>query len=102
MDSQREVQTKNLLFKCLFTRIWDIAGQGDYKTLRPLAYTGTDIVIIAFSIVNRDSFNNVKKIWIKEYRKHMKGAKVGTKILYFLYLQMRYQTDFPHWDKKGS
>ena len=67
-----------LMFKFFLTRIWDTAGQEEYNRLRPLAYNGTDMVIIAFSIVNRDSFENVKKTWIKDHRKHMSDAKVST------------------------
>eukprot|EP00092_Neocalanus_flemingeri_P001976 GFUD01002109.1.p1 GENE.GFUD01002109.1~~GFUD01002109.1.p1 ORF type:complete len:192 (+),score=51.22 GFUD01002109.1:45-620(+) len=62
--------------------MWDTAGQEEYKALRHLAYEDTDVVLIAFSIDNRDSFENIQKAWYPEYQKHMKGTQivlVGTK-----------------------
>jgi len=63
-------------------RIWDTAGQEDYERLRPLAYPNTDVCFIAFSVVNRDSFDNVETNWIKEFRQYMPKAQIiliGTK-----------------------
>ena len=34
-------------------------------------------MIIAFSMVNRDSFDNIKKYWLPEKKKGMPGAKVN-------------------------
>jgi hypothetical protein len=39
----------------------DTAGQEDYSRLRPIAYPNTDIFLIAFSVVEPDSFKNAKK-----------------------------------------
>jgi len=48
--------------------LWDTAGQEDYEQLRPLSYPNTDVIIICFSIDNRDSFENVSLKWIPEVR----------------------------------
>ncbi|CBK24281.2 uncharacterized protein [Blastocystis hominis] len=45
--------------------LWDTSGQEGYDQLRPLSYSGTDIFLIAFSCVDRISFENVRK-WYKE------------------------------------
>ena len=37
---------------------------------------GCRVVIIAFSMVNRDSFDNIKKYWLPEKKKGMPDAKV--------------------------
>ena len=58
-------------------RLWDTAGQEDYERLRPLAYRDTDVVLMAFSIVNRDSFDNIQTAWYPEYQQYLKNAKVG-------------------------
>ena len=68
--------------KMMELRLWDTAGQEDYARLRPLAYKDTQVVLMAFSIVNRDSFDNIKTAWYPEYQEHLKDAQiilVGTK-----------------------
>ena len=58
-------------------RISDTAGQEVYENVRLLAYPGTDVLIIAFDIMARKSFDNITETWIKDKNKHMKNAKVG-------------------------
>ncbi|XP_043977651.1 rho-related GTP-binding protein RhoA-D-like [Gambusia affinis] len=48
--------------------LWDTAGQEDYDRLRPLSYPDSDVVLLCFSVVNRDSLANVKEKWIPEVR----------------------------------
>merc|ERR1712066_661342 len=65
--------------------LWDTAGQEDFKTVRQLAYDNIDILVIAFSIVVRQSFQNVKDFWHKEVQdnlvkfKDTKIVLIGTK-----------------------
>ena len=67
------------LLKYLF-RISDTAGldcccSSDARIR--LANADTDVVIIAFNIMNRASFDNVMPVWYKEKKKDMPKAKVG-------------------------
>ena len=57
-------------------RLWDTAGQEDYERLRILAYEGVDVVIMAFSLVNKNSFDNIFDKWIPEYKQHLAGIPV--------------------------
>ena len=40
--------------------------------MRTLAYPDTQVLLIAFSIVKRDGFANVKNMWIEEMKKYMR------------------------------
>lgn len=65
-------------------KIFDTAGQEEYKDVRTLAYPDTNVLIIAFSIVSRQSFDNVKTVWMEEMKNHMRPVPktimlVGTK-----------------------
>ncbi|CAM6102785.1 unnamed protein product [Calypogeia fissa] len=48
--------------------LWDTAGQDDYNQLRPLSYRDADVFLLAFSFVNKASFENVLKKWVPELR----------------------------------
>jgi Ras-related C3 botulinum toxin substrate 1 len=63
--------------------LWDTAGQEDYSRLRPLSYPQTDVFLVCFSIVNINSYENVKYKWVPEIRHHCPTTPivlVGTKI----------------------
>ena len=62
--------------------LWDTAGQEDYDRIRALSYPGTHSFLVAFSVMSRASFNNVKHKWLPELRYHCPNAPillVGTK-----------------------
>ena len=35
--------------------LWDTSGQCDYPRLRPLSYPGTDVIVLCYSIVLRET-----------------------------------------------
>ncbi|EFA83441.1 Rho GTPase [Heterostelium album PN500] len=62
--------------------LWDTAGQEDYDNLRPLSYPQTDVFLICYSVVKRDSLDNIKYKWLKEINQSNSGTPiilVGTK-----------------------
>ncbi|KAF7358733.1 GTP binding protein Cdc42 [Mycena sanguinolenta] len=50
------------------------AEDPDYNRLRPLAYPGTDVFIICFSVGHPASFANVKDKWFPEAEHHSPGV----------------------------
>ncbi|XP_045214121.2 ras-related C3 botulinum toxin substrate 1-like isoform X1 [Mercenaria mercenaria] len=63
--------------------LWDTAGQHDYDRLRPLSYPQTDVFLICFSLVARDSYENAKQQWYPEVKHHCPHTPIvliGTKM----------------------
>ncbi|KAK0406314.1 hypothetical protein QR680_018497 [Steinernema hermaphroditum] len=61
----------------------DTAGQESFTDLRRLSYYNTRVFIVCFSVVDRNSFLNVKSQWIPELRLYSSFSHVilvGTKI----------------------
>ena len=46
--------------------VFDTAGQEEYDKLRPMAYTDTDVFIVCFSMVDKDSLENILNKWAPE------------------------------------
>eukprot|EP01100_Stratorugosa_tubuloviscum_P011045 TRINITY_DN484_c0_g4_i1.p1 TRINITY_DN484_c0_g4~~TRINITY_DN484_c0_g4_i1.p1 ORF type:complete len:198 (+),score=42.58 TRINITY_DN484_c0_g4_i1:178-771(+) len=62
--------------------LWDTAGQEGYARIRTLSYPKTDIFLLCFSVVNWNSFVNVKDRWHVEIKHHCPSVPiilVGTK-----------------------
>jgi small GTP-binding protein len=63
--------------------LYDTAGQEEYDRLRPLSYANADIFLVCFSVVNWNSYQNVKNKWHPElchFSPEVPQLLVGTKI----------------------
>lgn len=63
--------------------LWDTAGQEAYDKLRPLSYTDADVVIVTYSVADRDTMTNVIEKWAIEIRQFLPRVPillVGTKL----------------------
>jgi GTPase SAR1 family protein len=65
--------------------LWDIDGskQGCAERARPLAYAGTDVFLVCFSLVDPASLDSVRSYWYPELRKYAPSTPivlVGTKL----------------------
>merc|ERR550514_2662142 len=68
---------------CLLISYTTNALPEDYDRLRPLSYPQTDVFLVAFSLISRASFENVKQKWWPELKHHCPGVPtilVGTKL----------------------
>ena len=55
----------------------------DLDRLRLIAYPNTDVFLVCFSIINPDSYDNVREKWVPEIQKHWGQAPfllVGTQM----------------------
>jgi len=48
--------------------LWDTAGQEEYERLRPMSYSKSHVILIAFALDTPDSLENVQTKWIEEVR----------------------------------
>lgn len=62
--------------KVMSMSIWDTAGQEDYDRLRPMSYPGTDLFLVTFSVVSRESYLNVESKWLPELRYHCPNVPI--------------------------
>ena len=56
--------------------IWDCCGNHEFKSIVRSYYRGCKGMFFVFDITNRDSFENITKVWMKQYEdaEHCKGA----------------------------
>lgn len=64
--------------------IWDLSGETVYSEVRNEFYKDSQILILAYDITKRKTFDNLEQIWLKEARAHGGEALpiyvVGTKM----------------------
>jgi len=51
--------------------IVDTGGQESLDSIRPLSYTGSDAILVCFSVINRSSFENAKLNWVHGVKSYM-------------------------------
>ncbi|KAL4238320.1 hypothetical protein ACF0H5_003032 [Mactra antiquata] len=55
--------------------IFDSAGQREYGSLRRFSYEDSDVIIVCFSVVDRESFQSVRDFWVPEIEKYTNRKK---------------------------
>ena len=63
-------------------QLWDTAGQEEFERIRILGYENTTCFIVCFCVADFVTFENVKRLWLPELRRHNPDSKillVGTK-----------------------
>ena len=50
--------------------IWDTAGQEKYRSLTRIFFQGAKLAILVYAINLKDSFENLKNVWLKELKDH--------------------------------
>ena len=60
--------------------LWDTAGQEDLERIRVLSYDNLSVLVVSFSLVRQETFENVKNFWkneIEENKEKFKDTKVS-------------------------
>jgi small GTP-binding protein len=67
-----ELATKKVLFEEDIVKfiIWDLAGQPTFEKVRGHYYHGCNGIVLVYSVIDRDSFDNASK-WLVEAYKNM-------------------------------
>jgi len=63
--------------------LWDTAGQEEYDKMRTVSYPHTDVFVLCFSLVQPNSFLNLKNRWFPELKEYCPSTPillVGTKL----------------------
>lgn len=56
--------------------IWDTAGQERFRTLTSSYYRGAQGVILVYDVTVRESFENLRQVWLKELRTHVDTSEM--------------------------
>ncbi|MCK4483579.1 MAG: GTP-binding protein [Candidatus Thorarchaeota archaeon] len=65
-----DLATKRVLFDKQVVKfiLWDLAGQPTFEKVRGHYYHGSNGIILVYSVVDRDSFDNASKWFVEAYR----------------------------------
>ena len=55
--------------------LYDTAGQQDYEAVMAFTYHQSDVIVICFSMADRESFQNVQDVWVPEIRRYLGNKK---------------------------
>lgn len=65
--------------------------QEDYTNLRAFSYRDSDVFIVCYSTVDRESFKNIKSFWLPEIKKY--NAKKRPVILVATQTDIKFRSD---------
>ncbi|KAL3873241.1 hypothetical protein ACJMK2_036381 [Sinanodonta woodiana] len=53
--------------------MFDTTGQQEYEELRAFTYKESVVIVVCYSVVDRESFFSVREYWLPEIQKHIGG-----------------------------
>ncbi|XP_057699963.1 rho-related GTP-binding protein RhoH [Corythoichthys intestinalis] len=56
--------------------LWDTTGQDNFRQIRPRSYQQADIVLVCYSVANRNSLVNAQSKWMAEVRENLPTVPV--------------------------
>ena len=71
-----KVKVLNVNRKKVKLTIWDTAGQERFRTLTASYYRGAHGIILVYDVSRRETFDNLKEIWLREVEMYSGGGTV--------------------------
>lgn len=69
-----KIRTIDLLGQRAKLQIWDTAGQERFRTITQAYYRGAMGIIVVYDVTDRQSFENVRRVWIKNVNQHVNST----------------------------
>eukprot|EP00735_Rhodelphis_limneticus_P009103 TRINITY_DN2540_c1_g1::TRINITY_DN2540_c1_g1_i3::g.19097::m.19097 TRINITY_DN2540_c1_g1::TRINITY_DN2540_c1_g1_i3::g.19097 ORF type:complete len:218 (+),score=31.90,sp/Q6RUV5/RAC1_RAT/36.27/3e-35,Ras/PF00071.17/6.5e-31,Miro/PF08477.8/9.6e-08,Arf/PF00025.16/0.0028 TRINITY_DN2540_c1_g1_i3:156-809(+) len=88
-NSETTVQVAGKIYHL---HLWNMSGQEHLRALRKMNYPQKDIILLAFSVANRASFENIMSEWYPEVELHCPEAAI---VLVGMQSDLRSTTDLP-------
>lgn len=74
VNDDGEAKAGGCLGRAIELSLCDTTGQEENGALRPASYSGTDVVVIFFSLIKRQTFESVRRKWLAEAEYHCPSA----------------------------
>ncbi|KAL3873228.1 hypothetical protein ACJMK2_036368 [Sinanodonta woodiana] len=74
--------------------MFDTAGQQDYEGLRVFTYKESEVIVVCYSVVERDSFCSVQDHWMTEIKRHLRSANKKPVVLVATQVDLRNTADY--------
>ena len=71
-----KIRTIELDGKTIKLQIWDTAGQERFRTITSSYYRGAHGIILVYDVSRRETFDNLKEIWLREVEMYSGGGTV--------------------------
>lgn len=84
--------------------IFDCAGQHDYESLRRFTYDDSEVFVVCYSAVDRNSFESIREFWVPEMKKNMTRKKpvIVVAMQTDLRNKVNYDSDMPVTAQEGQ
>ncbi|XP_068506882.1 rho-related GTP-binding protein RhoH [Syngnathus scovelli] len=56
--------------------LWDTAGHDNFRQIRPRSYQQADVVLVCYSVANRNSLASIQSKWMPEVRENLPTVPV--------------------------
>ncbi|KAK3593173.1 hypothetical protein CHS0354_039659 [Potamilus streckersoni] len=74
--------------------MFDTTGHQDYEGLRVFTYKESEVIVVCYCVVDRESFCSVQDYWLPEIKKHLGSANKKPVILVATQVDLRNTADF--------
>ncbi|KAK3591827.1 hypothetical protein CHS0354_007684 [Potamilus streckersoni] len=73
--------------------MFDTTSQQDYEELRIFTYKESEVIVVCYSVLDRDSYSSVREYWFHEILKYVRGSHKKPVILVATHTDQRNKSD---------